>query len=170
MKLLAGTVILLLATAAHGKTYDVAGKVTYLAEGNGGVVEVTGEIPLVGKAEETGGKVKGEFTVKLTELKDQAWDLRTLHTKELFETKKWAVGTLKIDPWALSAEETPFTGKLTLKGVTKPVKGIATYQGGRLKAGFKWQLKDYPFKEPKHMGVGIAKDSDITVSVEADAK
>lgn len=160
----------LLSTTAQAKTYDVSGKVSYLAEGNAGVVKVTGEAPLIGKAEDASGKVKGEFTVKLREMKDASWDTRTEHTKDLFQIQKWPVATLTLDPWTPTSEESPFTGRLTLKGVSKAVKGVASLSGGKLKAGFTWKLKDYPFDEPRHMGVGIARDSDITVSVEADVK
>jgi polyisoprenoid-binding protein YceI len=160
--------MLFLAGSAQAK--DVTGKVTYGTDAVGGIVSITGAIPLKGTVEEKDGKATGEFTVMLRDLKDDSWDLRTEHTKDLFEIQKWPTATLKLDSWTVSATDTPFDGQMTVKGVTKPVKGVAKVSGGKLRAGFIWKLADYPFKAPEHQKVKVAVDEDIKVSVEADVK
>jgi hypothetical protein len=75
---------------------------------------------------------------------------------------------LVLDP-VIAGPSFVWGGKLTLKGVTKPVTGKASYTGGKLKAFFTVNIKDFPsIGVPSHLGVTVANTVDVEVM--ADVK
>ena len=55
--------------------------------------------------------------------------------------------------------EFKWTGKLTLKGETKPVSGTGSLKGDTITANFKISLSDYPaIGVPSWLGVTVEKD------------
>lgn len=169
-RFLMAAVVALSATGAFAKTYAVSGKADWQAVGEPGFLKINGEGGQVfGSAEQAGdNKVTGVFTVKLANY-TTGMGLRDEHMKTKYlEIAKFPEATLKLKPWVPTASDSPFTGDLTLKGVTKPVTGVASFADGKFKATFKVVTADYPIGVPSHLGVTMAKD--VTVTVEGTAK
>jgi polyisoprenoid-binding protein YceI len=147
----------------------VTGTADWTAVGNPGFLRITGEGGTVtGEATEAGGKVSGTFKVKLADY-TTGMGLRDSHMKDKYlEVAKYPEAVLVLDP-VIAGPSFVWGGKLTLKGVTKPVTGKASYTGGKLKAFFTVNIKDFPsIGVPSHLGVTVANTVDVEVM--ADVK
>ena len=132
-----------------------------------------------GGVTELGGKTSGEVSFDLTTLKTGI-DMRDRHMKEKYlETGKFPRATLKIMTLALPSESTnaaftaenlPFTGKLLLHGVEKPISGTTRVSRSgataQAQAIFKIKLTDYGVEIPKFAGITVAEDVDVHVDLE----
>lgn len=111
-----------------------------------------------------GGKVSGEFTVDTTKL-DGGVRNEHMHEKYL-ETKKFPKATLKLDPMPEAGG--PFTGKLTLHGVEKPIKGIADRSGSSVGYAFKFDInrKEFGIAEVSYKDILIGDNLTVTGAVD----
>lgn len=156
--------------AQHADAGDVKGKVQWQAVGTPGFLKINAEGGEFKGHVEAGkdGKVSGQFTCALAFFKTGI-DLRDEHMRDRYlEVQKHPEAKLKLDPWTPTSGESEWTGTLTLKGVTRPVKGVANYVEGHLIASFVVNVSDYPIGVPSYLGVTMAKE--VTVTVEGDVK
>jgi hypothetical protein len=148
-------VAFLLSTNALADT--VEGDVKFEAVSTSGLVKING----------TGGKVTGDPSKSLeVELApfDTGNNLRNEHMRDKYlEVGKFPKATLKLDA-VTAAPEFNWTGLLTIKGETKPVKGKAKLEGDKLWAEFTISLEAFPaIGVPSWLGVTVAKDVTVTV-------
>lgn len=126
----------------------------------------TNQFPVVNGLTLKDGTVEGELRVKLADMKTGR-DERDEHmlSAEYLDTAKFPEAVIKLDAVKTSKAQFEWTGKLTLKGVTKPVKGFATVDGKAIKAWFTVDLAAWRdvIKKPRRLGVGIKDDVVITV-------
>lgn len=121
-----------------------------------------------------GGKVTGKAIFDLNSL-DTGISLRNTHMKEKYlETGKHPQATLEIVSIKLPANlasdfsaDAPFSGKLTLKGVTKDVKGIAKLKksGSELsgEVEFDTTVGSFNIELPSFAGVTMADEVKVKV-------
>lgn len=146
--------------------------VEFRAIGNPGFLTIHG----------SGGHVYGEVKADdkgisadlYVQLKDftTGIDLRDKHMREKYLlVDQYPRAHLVIESLTYShkdGEEFPWTGKLTLKGNTKPVHGKAIVNGKSLKANFKVLISDYPeIGVPSWLGVTMAESVDVKVNAVA---
>lgn len=139
--------------------------IEWTAIGSPGFIKINGE----------GGKATGSWDMKgdlgsgkfECELKtfSTGIEMRDEHMKgKYLDIKKYPKAILVIDP-VKPSDDFEWTGKLTLKGITKPVKGHAGIKDGDVKADFAINLDDYPgVGAPSYMGITMAKIVDVRVS------
>jgi polyisoprenoid-binding protein YceI len=128
----------------------------------------------------TDGKVGGTLTLDLSTL-DTGIGTRTGHMKEKYlEVEKFPEAKLVLDPIALPTgaadketgvyEKIPFTGKLTLHGVEKPVSGVTKIERKgavvNVDATFSIDITDYKIVQPKFAGITIDKDVALEIKSE----
>jgi polyisoprenoid-binding protein YceI len=149
--------------------------VGFVAVGKPGFLKIKGEgAQLVGSATLDAGKLSGTFTVALARL-TTGIDLRDEHMKEKYlEVAKFPDAALTIDPLSVNAGsgEYSFTGKLTIKGNSKPVAGLLELdlQSERASgtAEFTVKISDYPeIGVPSHLGVTVAESVDVRLEFAA---
>jgi len=164
----------LLLIAATWTVVPAESPVSFLATGKPGFLKIRGEgASLSGAATDEGGKLSGSFKVALSALKTGI-DLRDEHMKEKYlETGKHPEASLTLDPIAVDlakgGDDLAFTGKLTVKGVEKPVSGtfdLEPEKDGAVKgkAVFKVVIEDYPIGVPSHLGVTVAESVEVTAA------
>jgi len=161
MKRILVSLLAFLSTFAYGEPFK--GTASWQATGNPGMVKIDGEGGLVtGTVTRDGGKVAGTFECPLKDFQTGI-DTRDHHMREKYlDTAKFPVAQLVLDPLAATGGD--WTGKLTLKGVTKPVKGTAKITGSAVDATFSIQLADYPIGVPSFLGVTVAQDVTIHIT------
>ncbi len=158
-------------TGVYALSLDV-GTTEFDAVGNPDAVRIHGEGGKVeGSLKETKGKISGELTVKLDALTTNK-DLRDKHMREKYlQIAKYPTAVLKFKDVDSSDGSHPFSGDLTLKGITKKIKGtvkIAT--DGKTKtarAEFSINLDDFKIGVPSFLGVTVAKEVNILVDLKA---
>jgi len=130
-----------------------ASKCEFFAKADVGILEFTGTgCTITGKPKVDGGKVTGEFTVDVGSLDA---GLRTKHMREKYlETAKYPKATLKLDPMPEAGGD--FTGKLTLHGVEKPIKGKAEKTGGGWSFKFDVKTSEFGIAKAGYEGIEIA--------------
>ena len=161
-----------LATAAEQwGVNESESSVAFVAVGKPGFLKIRGEgARLKGVATMDGKVLTGTFTVALASLKTGI-DLRDEHMKgKYLEVEKFPVAQLELDPLTVEVGENDydFTGKLTLKGVTKAVAGklalVLKAEGQASgQAEFSIKMSDFPVGVPSHMGVTVAESVDLTI-------
>lgn len=109
------------------------------------------------------GEYKGTLKVDVRGFKTDA-EKRDEHLQGYLESNIYPVAILSIKKAPLGGNA--FEGDLTVKGVTKPVKGSFKLEAGKLDASFALKLSDYPIGTVKYLGVGIEDE----VKVEVNAK
>lgn len=166
------------AFADEVRTYQIISDkspVTFLAVGKPGFLRIKGQgTHLLGTAEIKDGKLSGKFTVPLAGLKTGI-SLRDSHMHEKYlETTRFPQAELIIEPFPFlsQGEKIPFTGMLTIKGTSKPVKGEVQVYGlseqasGR--AEFNVLINDFPnIGVPSYLGVTIAEQVQVVVEFTA---
>lgn len=146
--------------------------VTFLAVGKPGFLRIKGDGgKLQGSATVDQDLLSGEFTVLLNDFKT-GMDLRDEHMKEKYlEVGKYPTAKLTLKNVKIPAkpgEEFDFSGILELKSKSQPVSGKAKLEsaldGNEVKgeATFKVNLPQYDVGVPKHLGITVAEDVDIT--------
>jgi polyisoprenoid-binding protein YceI len=150
--------------------------VTFQATGKPGFLKINGEgAHVAGTAHLADGKVSGEFDVVIDELKTGI-DLRDEHMKEKYlKAKEFPKAHLVLDKAAVAPKgktTVPFTGKLTLKGVEKPVEGELTVDldeaSAKGQATFDLKLSDFAIDIPVYLGVTVAEKVAVAVDFVAD--
>jgi polyisoprenoid-binding protein YceI len=143
------------------------GTASWQAVGNPGFVKIDGHgATVTGDITTKDGKVSGTFECVMdgftTDLTTRDSHMRTKY----LEVAKFPKAMLKLDPVGYG-KDTKWTGQLTLKGVTRPVSGIATVSVAGAEASFTVNLEDYPVGVPSFMGVTVAKEVNVKVSVDS---
>ena len=87
--------------------------------------------------------------------------LRDTHTKKHLEVDKFPEAVL------LKAEgrNGKGTGVIKIRGIEKPIAGTYEIQGSNLNAHFALKLSDFKIEGIKYMGVGVADDVQLNVTV-----
>ncbi len=152
---------------------------TFVATGKPGFLKIRGEGGQVqGTAMIEDGKLQGTFDVTVAAFKTGI-DLRDEHMHgKYLESAKFPTARLVISPVAVEesgkAKEYDFTGKLTLKGIEKPVAGKLELQldgsAAKGKATFVVKLSDYPVGVPSHLGVSVAESVEVQTVVTAEKR
>ena len=149
---------------------------TFEAVGRPSLLKISGKgAKLSGDMKIADGSATGKFDLDLTGF-DTGIDTRNEHMKEKYlETQKYPKATLTLEKVALPAGFKPgqaadakFTGQLTVKDVSKPVEGtvkIASAAEMPATADFKFKLSDYPVGVPKYMGITVADDVSVHVTI-----
>jgi hypothetical protein len=117
-------------------------------------------------------KVKGFATMKGTtvEAKNIVVDLRTLetgigvrdeHTKKHLEVSKYPEAVLV----SATGSGGKGTGVIKIHGVQKQISGTYKVEGNNLNAEFPLKLSEFNITGIKYMGVGVADDVVVAVSV-----
>lgn len=168
--------------AAAGQTFQVVdGNVGFLAVGKPSAIKIRGKgAAPKGDIQIAGKDVTGDLTFDVNTL-NTGIEMRDRHMKEKYlQVDKYPTAKFKItklmlpadfSPNGFRADKVPFEGDLTLHGVTKPVKGIATISGnvgtttGHMEFGT--QITDYGIEIPNYMGVKVADKVDVDVDVVA---
>lgn len=167
--------LLMITTPSFAEAVDhsiTMGQVTFEAIGSPGFLRINGESgELVGKVKELDGKASGTFFIKVDTFKT-GMSLRDRHMKEKYMlTEKHPHATLVLSPTTLTSEF-PWDGTLTLKGVTKPVKGTGKMakagKGRTVEAHFKINLKDFEVDIPSYLGISVAETVNLSVSVKVN--
>jgi len=151
------------ATATDAK---LGAEVEWRAESTLGVVKIFGKggkATGVGKIDEK-GMVSGTFECDLSDF-DTGNELRNDHMKvKYLDTTAHPKAVLALDPVKVSKDKFAWTGKLTLKGQTKPISGLASLSGNKLWAEFVVSLTDYPaIGIPQYGKITVAKDVTVIV-------
>ena len=121
------------------------------------------------------GKIDGSVC-----LATKAWNsgegIRDGHTRDMFEVEKFptacfAPDTLEGD---VKAGKVTIAGKLTMHGVTLPVKLIGTANDDGAKVSFTGaftiKVTDYKMNRPSILGFTVADEVPVTISAEASVK
>lgn len=155
-------------TLASAETLTIkGGSVTWQAVGNPGLVKIdgkggkpTGSVSIdAGKASGTIECTMADFTTGI--------DKRDEHMREKYlQVATYSKASLKLDPVTASGEQ-DWTGQLTMKGVTKPVKGHAKFSGTDVEATFSVNLNDFNVGVPSFLGVTVAENVNVTVKAQA---
>lgn len=175
------TLAMVASYSANAETWTVdsaTSKAGFVAIGSPGFLRISGEgarVKGVAQSNESDPAkvtVKGTFEVELASLKT-GMSLRDKHMKEKYlEVGKFPVAALTIEAVDLRAidilpTEQDFTGKLTLKGVTKQIHGRAkltrTDPAVQVEANFSINLTDYPIDIPAWLGITVAEKVDVNV-------
>ncbi len=134
----------------------------------GGGAKIQGEIIV------SAGKASGTLKIKMADLKTKSMvpgdSLRDKHMADFFEIEKFPEITLELDPVLPRAVPFPWTGKLTIKGVAKTIKGDAQISTQRehlqrVTATFKVDLNDYP-TVGKISHAGVTVDNVINLKID----
>lgn len=163
--------LLLCGSFAFGETHTIEqskhNKVSWTAVGNPGFLQIDGEGGYVeGTLKEIGGKISGTFTCELMKFKTGLKTRDKHMKKDYLHVKKFPTAKLELDPVEPS-RSFDFTGKLTLHGVTKKVKGKAKLKkvgsSQVITAKMTLVLTDYNIEIPNYLGVTVAKNVDLEV-------
>jgi polyisoprenoid-binding protein YceI len=135
-------------------------------------IDGTGPMP-IGALTLNNGKLTGELKVDLTKL-DAGMSMRTTHMKEkALEVDKFPEAKLVITDLKLisGADTVPFTGDLTLHGVTKTIEGKAKVdrkeEALNVHADFDLKWSDYGIVVKPFAGVSV--DEKVSVAVDSKA-
>ena len=172
--------ILLASTSAQAGTYVINSsdsKVQFLANGKPGFLKIRGTgATATGEVVQNGEKVSGSIKVDLKPLVT-GMDLRDEHMHEKYlETTKHQFAVLSLTSLKGTKGDCSFTGRLSLKGTEKPVKGTCEISGlgspkAKVEAKFNVKLSDYPeIGVPSHLGITVADNVDVTAEIVANLK
>jgi polyisoprenoid-binding protein YceI len=153
-----------------------SGSVEFKAVGRPAMLKIVGKgSKPKGRFEVQSGKVSGMATFDLKSL-DTGIGLRDKHMKEKYlEVSKHPEASLEITRIDLPAkaaggdfsENAPFEGKLTVHGVTQPVKGTAKVvkSNGKISAEVEFgiKMKSFNIDVPTYAGITVAEDVAIRV-------
>ncbi len=151
-----------------------AGKVVFKTKGWPNLVTIKGEGKgVAGNLSEDTGKVSGEITFQLAQLKTGI-ELRDNHMKDTYlEVKKHPVAKIKLTNLEVPKDldgSFEFKGMMTLHGVEKQVSGQAELENdsGKLKliAEIPIKLSDFKIAIPSYQGITVAEKVNISISSE----
>lgn len=167
-----------LALAAVTQLVTSGGTVETLAVGKPTFIKIRGKgEPPKGELRVEGKKVTGHLEFQVASL-DTGIEMRNEHMREKYlQVKEHPTAKLEIKDLSLKdefnlatpkVEEQPFSGDLTLHGVTKPVTGKFTVgKNADVNAEFKIKLSDYKIEIPKYLGVTVADEVNVEVKIDA---
>jgi polyisoprenoid-binding protein YceI len=163
--------LLLISGLAFGKTHTIESsknnRVSWTAIGSPGFLQIDGKGGSVeGELKDEGGKISGTFTCELTRFKTGLKTRDKHMKKDYLHVKKFPTAKLELDPVEVG-RSFDFTGKLTLHGVTKKVKGKGKLKkvgsSNVITAKMTLNLSDYNIEIPSYLGVTVAKNVDLEV-------
>lgn len=177
-KLILSTLILapVFAFAAPHNISASGGGVEVVAIGKPSFIKIRGKgAAPTGTFTVEGKKATGVIEFELASL-DTGIELRNEHMlNKYLEVKQHPKAKLQIEDLTLPKDWTPeqakldgvpFKGKLTLHGETQPVEGTFTVGDKRdVNAEFKLKLSDYKITIPEYLGVKVADEVNVTVSI-----
>ncbi len=179
MKTMILTVLFTLVSIANAATQSLSakgGEVEILAVGKPSFIKIRGKgDPPQGQVDVQDAKVTGTFEFDLKSL-DTGIGLRNEHMRDKYlqvnEHPKAKLQIEKVelkDGWSLAKpaiKSAPFSGQLTLHGVTKPVSGtVSVSEAKAVEAAFKIKLSDFAIDIPKYMGITVADDVEVAVKI-----
>jgi polyisoprenoid-binding protein YceI len=136
-----------------------------------GKVVATVELSPIGSFEAKSSKIRGKIeknsdgsfsakkiTVKVTSLKTGI-ELRDNHLHKSMLAKK----NKKVILTNAKASNGKGTAKLSIRGVTKPIKFTYKDKGGKLDINFSINLNDYKFEDINYKGVGVEEKLKLNV-------
>ena len=152
------------------------GSVEFHATGHPSAIKIVGKGTAPhGKMTFTSSNVAGEASFELASL-DTGIETRNHHMKEKYlEVQKFPQAKLTILQLALAGplqenqilDQVPFSGKLSLHGVERPISGTARLEkkGNQVSvsAQFSLKIKDFGITEPAFAGISMADDVQIIV-------
>ena len=156
------------AAADSSATFDAVGRPSLLKiHGEG--AKLNGELSIADN------KASGSFELDLTGF-DTGIETRTEHMKTKYlETQKYPKAFLTLEKVDLpagfkpgQAAEAAFTGRLKVKDVEKPVSGVVKIAAANQMAStaeFSFKLSDYPVGVPTYLGITVADDVKIHVTI-----
>jgi polyisoprenoid-binding protein YceI len=156
--------------------FTPTGVITYEAAGPVGKWKGTNKA-LSGKLtyDREGGKIDGTVCVAT-----KAWNsgegIRDGHTRDMFEIEKFPTACFAPDALEgdVKAGKVTIAGKLTMHGVTLPVKLIGTAKDDGAKVSFTGaftiKVTDYKMNRPSILGFTVADEVPVTISAEASIK
>ncbi len=110
----------------------------------------------------------------------KAWNsgegIRDGHTKDMFEIEKFPTACFAPDALEgdVKAGKVTIVGKLTMHGVTLPVKliGTAKDEGAKISftGAFTIKVTDYKMNRPSILGFTVADEVPVTIAAEASVK
>ena len=162
-------VTLMLSTSALARKVPIVPRGTCTIETTATVgaldLEITG-CQITGKAWVSDRKMRGEFTVELKKLDAGDLPLRTRHMQSLkfLNVEKFPKATLKLDP-VLMVGSQEFTGMLTVKGKSKPVKGKIDFSATSATARFDVYTKDYGMPKMSYLGITLRERLDVKADI-----
>lgn len=173
-----------LASASYGAAVlnlgETKNTVSFLAVGKPSALKIRGKAEkqdsLSGTFEVKDGKFLGTAVLKLNAL-ETGISLRDEHMKDRYlETTSYPTAQLTVDPVAVvsgqdgNTYEGPFSGKLKLHGIEKPIQGTLALTANPARASgafnFSVELEDFGIETPSYLGITVSK----TVHVEASFK
>lgn len=185
MKFILSTLFILgTAHLALATTLSATGSSEFVAVGKPSALKIKGQgAGLAGDLKLEGKSVSGTFTFDMDKFVTGI-DLRDHHMKEKYlEVPKYPKATFSLETLALPSnpgtdgfkkDGVPFTGKLTLHGVTLPVSGtidIATASGVTQGDGqFEIKISDFKIDVPKYLGITVADSVQVKVHIVAKEK
>lgn len=115
------------------------------------------------KAASQPGTYDGIFTMDLTRLITDD-DLRTEHMHDKYLTsKKFPKTSLYLYP--VKAGDKEFTADLTLRSITKKIKGKLDFDGKKLKADFFVKITDFGMEKPGYGPIVIGENIRVLVTL-----
>jgi polyisoprenoid-binding protein YceI len=166
---------------AHASIFQVTGDSEFIATGKPSALKIRGQgSGVTGQLKVEGTKVTGDFNFPLNQF-GTGIGLRDKHMKEKYlETGKYPLAHLVIDQVQVSKnieangfrqKQVPFSGNLTLHGITHSVSGTmdVSTADSATKGDVQFELKiaDYNIQVPKYLGVTVADNVQIIVHAEA---
>lgn len=149
---------------------NVSGSCEWESIGNPGFLRIHGKGgKITGHIYQKDAATGGMFRVSLDDF-TTGIALRDTHMKEKYlETAKHKEAVLYLDSAFIPLDkEFEWSGKLSLKGVEKPVKGRGKlhFKDGKkhVNASFSITVSDFGIEIPSYLGVTMAKDVDISVT------
>lgn len=145
--------------------FAVSGDCTITTEATLGALdlEITG-CEIEGKGKISGDYYSGEFFVPVAKLDAGSLPLRTSHMKseKFLDAVKYPRIDLVLDKVKRGKDQT-FTGKITIKGKTKPIKGKISFAGTEAHAMFSVISTDFGLPEMSHLGITLRERLDVKV-------
>lgn len=156
------SIMALISTPAPSKPL---GKASFAAVGEGLALDIDGQGAVVdGSIVKTGSTISGTFTVNLREFKTGI-ALRDDHLCKALDCDKFPKAVFVLDKIETLEGEKPFTGKLTLHGVTKAFSGMAKIKGSDVTASGKIQLTDFGITPPEYKLARVSNSVDVRVNL-----
>ncbi len=159
-------------TGVHALTLDV-GTAEFDATATGGM-RIHGEGGKVeGTLTESNGKLAGDLLVKLDEFSTGSglYALRNSHMRDYLETKKHPTSKFVFKNVDAANGTKDFEGELTIKGVTKTVKGTLKIESDakakKARAEFSINLSDFDISIPVYFNVTVNQKVKVLVDLKA---
>lgn len=156
-------------------TFLADGSIAFHATGRPSALKINGEGPVPqGSLSMSDGNITGDLIVDLNKL-DTGITLRTKHMKEkCLEVEKYPQAKISITEmkYIAGADSIPFSGTLSLHGVSKPVTGKMKVErkddAMSIHADFDVKMSDYAIVVPVFAGITV--EDKVAIAVDAKAQ